>query len=134
MPQGSEGRAIEDKVSGKYYDEMEEVARKYENDAKKRHEATEEYYNQEKLLIESCQLNEKRPRHNGETNAHCVGVYLVAHKCGENKDLARVFTKVTNLEALIFYCLLIATYSNISVNHICICISYYFHQYKRILQ
>ena len=102
MPQGSEGRAIEDKVSGKYYDEMEEVALKYENDAKKRHEATEEYYNQEKLLIESCQLNEKRPRHNGETNAHCVGVYLVAHKCGDNKDLARVFTKVTNLEALIF--------------------------------
>gem|GEM_PF-1460065 len=42
MPQGSEGRAIEDKVSGKYYDEMEEVARKYENDDKKRHEAIAE--------------------------------------------------------------------------------------------
>ena len=42
MPQGSEGRAIEDKVSGKYYDEMEEVARKYENDDKKRHDAIAE--------------------------------------------------------------------------------------------
>ena len=29
-------------MSGKYYDEMEEVARKYENDDKKRHDAIAE--------------------------------------------------------------------------------------------